>query len=114
MASKKCAFFDLAASDPRGVVDKILSSKELRNGLFRAVTESSCVPQNSRNETVEKEVSAVFRGRSAPVETAVPSTLPPTAVVHCRSSLGETNQAATQNRPMFQMRSHFATTTAKR
>ena len=61
----------MAGIDPGGVVDAILSSEELQNGLVRALTASErCTPPGTRqNETVPEEVSAIFCGNNPAAQT---------------------------------------------
>ena len=102
----------MAGIDPGGVVDAILSSEELRNGLFRAVTASErCTPLGTRrNETVQEEVSAIFRGNSPAAQTA--SSQSP--VVNNQNNFVRTSRGGTQHWPIFQMRRNYAATGAKR
>ena len=90
----------MAGIDPGGVVDAILSSEELRNGLVRAVTASErCTPPGiHRNETVQEEVNAIFRGNSPGAQTT-PS---------------QSGSPAVNDWPIFQMRRNYAAAGAKR
>ena len=92
--------FNMAGIDAGGVVDAILSSEELRNGLFRAVTasERGTPPNSRRNETVEEEVSAIFRGNTPAAQTT-PS---------------QSSSLAVNNWQIFQMRRNYAAAGAKR
>jgi chorismate synthase len=106
--------------NPVGVVDAILASEELRNGLFRAVSSSErSVQQRRRNETVEEEVSAVFRGNSTGTPVSTVSSVSNTPVSNTplltsanRFNFGETSRS--QSYPIFQMRRNYSSQAPKR
>jgi hypothetical protein len=106
--------------NPVGVVDAILATEELRNGLFRAVSSSErSVQQRRRNEKVEEEVSAVFSGNSTDTPVSTVSSVSNTPVSNTplltsanRFNFGETSLS--QSYPIFQMRRNYSSQAPKR